>query len=222
MAYESSILSVPPNLGTGILTEPDLVLTALFSLFLSSISISYMFLKGMDWSGIVESLGLNTEKFNMKLLLYGITIFFVIFLLEIAVTVASSALGIQISTNTGLLLSGAPAWFLVFATFISPINEEIFFRGFLIKGIAHISSQLSGTVNDFYKNTGAAWTGILLGAFLFGLSHASYDSTFGIDMLAAGLFGILAGYVYRKTRSLYPSIIAHMLVNLLAVVAFIA
>lgn len=222
MAYEASAIASSQLTISQTLTLPELVLTALFSFFLSFIAMSYMFLKGGSLSGIIESLGLNRNKLSVRMLGYGVMIFIIIFLLEITLTLVSQVSGVAISTNTQLLLGGAPLWFLLFATFITPINEEIFFRGFLIKGIAHISAVLTGTSQDFDSNNAAAWSGIIVSALLFGISHASYDSTFGVDMLAAGIFAILAGYVFRRTKSLYPSMLAHMLVNLLAVLAFIA
>ncbi len=220
MAYEASAISAA-QIATQTLTTPELILTSLFSFFLSFIAMSYMFIKGNTIHGIIESLGLSRNKFSVKMLAYGAMIFIMILLLEIILTLASQVSGIAISTNTQLLLGGAPVWFLLFATFITPINEEIFFRGFLIKGIAHLSAQISGTDSDFDSNKWAAWSGIFVSAILFGLSHASYDSTFGVDMLAAGIFAILAGYIFKKTKSLYPSMFAHMLVNLLAVLAFL-
>ncbi len=220
MAYEASAIS-SSQIATQALTTPELILTSLFSFFLSFIAISYMFIRGNTLQDIIESLGLSRNKFSVKMLAYGVMIFVMILLLEIVLTLASQVSGIVISTNTQILLGGAPFWFLLFATFITPINEEIFFRGFLIKGIAHLSAIISGTNRDFDSNKWAAWSGIVVSAILFGLSHASYDSTFGVDMLAAGIFAILAGYVFKKTKSLYPSMLAHMLVNLLAVLAFL-
>ena len=220
MAYEASEIS-SAQIAAQTLTAPELMLTALFSFFLSFIAMSYMFIRGNTLEGIVESLGLSRDKFSVRMLAYGVVIFIMIFLLEIVLTLISQASGVAINTNTQLLLGGAPLWFLIFATFITPINEEIFFRGFLIKGIAHISAMISGTNGDFDSNSWAAWSGIIVSAILFGLSHASYDSTFGVDMLAAGIFAIIAGYVFKKTKSLYPSMFAHMLVNLLAVLAFL-
>ena len=44
----------------------------------------------------------------------------------------------------------------------------------------------------------------------------------GIDVIAAVIFGLLAGYIFKKTNSLYPSIIAHALVNTLTIIATFA
>jgi membrane protease YdiL (CAAX protease family) len=36
-------------------------------------------------------------------------------------------------------------------------------------------------------------------------------------VVAALIFGLVAGYVFRKTESLYPSLVAHVLVNTLTI-----
>ena len=87
-------------------------------------------------------------------------------------------------------------WFLIFAAVIEPINEEIFFRGFLSTRI-----------------------GIMPSAIIFGLAHYSYNSTFGVEVIAAFAFGIISAYVYKRTGSVYPGIIAHILINSLAVLS---
>lgn len=223
MVYETDILaSSPALLYSTTFTEPDYIMTAAFSLLMPAVASAYMFARGNTPSQIVLSIGLSPKKLSLKLLTFGLVIFAVVFVFEIAVTLFTLATNIQINTNTQLLLAGAPLWFLVFATIISPINEEIFFRGFLIRGIAHVHAVLFGLNQNFDANRVSAWVGIIFGAILFGLAHSSYDSSFGIDMIAAGLFAILAGYVYKKTNSIYPTMLAHMLVNALAVVAFIA
>ncbi len=223
MVYETDILVNNPSLlYSTTFNEPDYIMTAAFSLLMPAVAFSYMFAKGNTLAQIIDSVGLDPKRLSLKLLTYGIIIFAVVFVFEIALTLFQFATNIQINTNTQLILAGAPLWFLVFATIISPINEEIFFRGFLIRGIAHVHAVLFGMDQNFDANQISAWVGIIFSALLFGLAHSSYDSSFGIDMIAAGLFAILAGYVYKKTKSIYPTMLAHMLVNALAVVAFIA
>ena len=82
---------------------------------------------------------------------------------------------------------------------IEPINEEIMFRGFLVPRI-----------------------GIVASAIIFGLAHYSYMSTFGVEMLGALIFGLLAGYVFKRTKSIYPGIVAHIIVNTIAIIGIIS
>ena len=47
--------------------------------------------------------------------------------------------------------------------------------------------------------------GLLLSAVIFGIMHASYGTIY--EILLAGIFGIIVGYIFQKTRSL-PFIVA--------------
>lgn len=152
--------------------------------------------KGIKPNEILSKLGLSKSSISSKIIGIGLVIFFALFTLELLVNVLSNVIGTTIDTNVGMLLGSAPIWFYIFSAVIAPINEEIFFRGFLVPRI-----------------------GIVFSAIIFGALHASYNSTFGIEIIAAIIFGLVAGYVFKKTNSLYPSMIAHILINTLAVLA---
>ncbi|MGC8572253.1 MAG: CPBP family intramembrane glutamic endopeptidase [Candidatus Micrarchaeia archaeon] len=164
-----------------------------FSLFLPSIVIAYLS-RRYSLNQILDELGLSRNHISVKLFIYGIIIFFAILLLEIALSLFSYITGIPLPTHVSELLSGLPLYFILFSVFIAPLDEEIAFRGFLVKRI-----------------------GIVASAFIFAILHASYDSI--AEGVGAFIFGLIAGYAFKKTKSLYPSLIAHILVNLLAVVA---
>jgi membrane protease YdiL (CAAX protease family) len=168
------------------------------SLLLTSLAITYLSLKKYKLTDMPKELGLSQDKLTPKMLLYGFLIFFMIFALELFIGLLQPIIGISINTNSNLLLAGSPLWFMLFVTVIGPINEEIMFRGLLVPRI-----------------------GIILSALIFGILHLGYGSTFAIDVIAAFIFGLISGYVYKKTGSLYPSLTAHILVNLFAVVIFI-
>ncbi len=184
---------------------------------ISSVSLSLLLLFGAiaylarryNGKKIVKILGLKEFKFSH--IAIGILLFFVIFSMEIAIIIISVISNVEINTNANIIVENMPLWFILFTSFIAPIDEEVFFRGFLITRI-----------EAWYKNRNskrATLYAIVISAFIFSLFHLSYDSTFEIEVIAAFIFGLLAGYVFKKTNSLYPSIIAHMLVNLLAVIA---
>ena len=104
---------------------------------------------------------------------------------------------ISLPTNVRQLLGGLPAYFFAFAVIVAPIDEEILFRGFLVPRI-----------------------GIILSALIFGILHfLSYASI--SEFIAAFVFGLIAGYAFKRTRSLYSTIIPHMLVNLLGILALL-
>jgi len=173
----------------------EILTTALFSLLLPALSFAYLAYKGMNFRQALSNMGLIQKLSRNRIILLGLLIFTIIFVLELVISLWSSITNISISTNSCSVITGMPLWFILFVAFIGPLDEEIFFRGFLVRRI-----------------------GIILSALLFAVLHAGYGSTFGIDIIAALIFGLIAGYVFKKTESLYPSLIAHILVNVIAVI----
>ncbi len=162
---------------------------------------------------VASALGFISDRLPRNVLI-GLLLFGAIFVLELAVSLIGYITNVTINTNVATVFAGAPLWFYVFAALIEPINEEIFFRGFLITRL----DGLFGTILA-RRSFSALWLGTILSAVIFGMAHYTYYSTYGIEVLAALVFGLLAGYVFKKTKSLYPGIIAHILVNSLGVVA---
>lgn len=83
-----------------------------------------------------------------------------------------------------------------------PILEELFYRGYC-------QSRLE-------EDLGAPGA-ILAVAALFSLSHSQYHilNVFNVTMLLTSFFGaVVWGYLFYRTRSLLPSIVAHALVNI--------
>ncbi len=174
-------------------------------LSLSIAVILYLLLfKRLSFRKAVQGLGFSQKKGakrtgKVRLVWLGLAIFIAIFIFEMAVGLIGQATNTQINTNVSAVLAGAPLWFYIYSAIIEPINEEIFFRGFLVPRI-----------------------GILASSLIFGFAHYTYYSTFGIEVIAAFAFGTMAGYVFKKTKSIYPGIIAHILVNSLAVIVMLA
>ncbi|WP_408954475.1 lysostaphin resistance A-like protein [Natroniella sp. ANB-PHB2] len=81
---------------------------------------------------------------------------------------------------------------------IAPITEEIFFRGFLY---------------PYCKSKFGKSKGLILNGALFGLAHFSLWV-----FLPTFLGGVILAWLYDKTNSLYSSIIAHGVWNLLVVI----
>jgi len=155
-------------------------------------------IKKLSLKEAIEQLGLDIKKLTIKTIGIGLLLFAIIFLLEASVSLIEQLTGIQINTNVSLLLQNAPLWFFVFTVFVAPVDEEIMFRGFFVPRL-----------------------GIILSAILFAIPHLTYASTFEIEAIAAFVFGIIAGYVFKKTKSLYATILAHALVNALAIASFL-
>ncbi len=166
------------------------------SFIFPSLAFMYLLLRGRKLSWIIDNIKLSRKAFTRHNLLIGLVLFLAIVAMEIGISLFSEVTGVQLPTNVGLVLGGLPIWFLVFSFLIDPINEEILFRGFLVPRI-----------------------GIVASAVIFAFLHLGYNSL--SEVFAALVFGLLAGYVLKKTNSLYPSILAHMLVNFLTIVALI-
>lgn len=185
--YSSSYISMP-------LLEA--FSSSMISLFFPFIVFSYLLSRGKSLKMILAELGLTRDKLTAKNLLYGILLFFAIIVLGAVLALFSSLTSIQLPTNVQSVLAGTPLWFLIFTFLIAPINEEIFFRGFLVPRL-----------------------GIVLSGIIFAVLHLSYWSV--SEFAAALFFGLLAGYVFKKRRSLYATILAHALVNFLTIISLI-
>ncbi|MGA8219868.1 MAG: CPBP family intramembrane glutamic endopeptidase [Solirubrobacterales bacterium] len=82
---------------------------------------------------------------------------------------------------------------------LAPIAEEVFFRGFFFAGL---------------RTRWSLWPSALLSGAIFGLVHAPTGPTAAIPL--AGL-GVGLAWLYNKTGSLYPSMLAHLLNNAIAI-----
>lgn len=146
-------------------------------------------------SAAVDGLGLNRSGFTPKNIGIGIVAYVATMVILIAVLLVWALVflvqnGIQPPQPAGVigLFKNAPFWYLLVIAVFAPISEEVFFRGFLVPRI-----------------------GIFWSSMLFASLHAGYCSW--AELLATFVFGLVAGYVLKKTKSLYPSITAHILLN---------
>ena len=101
------------------------------------------------------------------------------------------------NANVGSLIEGNVSILVVITvTFISPVAEEIIFRGLTQK---------------YAEKAIGALPAIFFQAALFGIYHMNL-----IQGIVAVLFGILFGFMAGKSRSLIPSIILHAVFNFAA------
>lgn len=89
---------------------------------------------------------------------------------------------------------------ILIIAFIAPIFEELFFRGVILKGLLN---------NTNYNSISS----IILSALIFGIIHV-----FPWQVIGATLFGLLLGYIFYKTRSLFYPLLVHILNNLIAII----
>lgn len=82
---------------------------------------------------------------------------------------------------------------------LAPIAEEIGFRGVLLGGLIRMRC--------------GAWPAIVISALVFAFFHGTQ-----IQMLGTTVFGIIAGWLFWRTRSLIPGMIIHIVNNSSAVI----
>lgn len=72
---------------------------------------------------------------------------------------------------------------------LAPVLEEMLFRGIILRSFLQQYSR---------------WNAILGSAFLFGLAHLNV-----YQFVAGVILGTISGWLYERTRSLWPSILLH-------------
>ena len=164
--------------------------TMALSLFFPLMVFSYLLAKGNRLKPIIKSLGLSRDKITLHNIGLGVVVFLAILALEFGIGVFEQATHINLPTNVNIVFSGMPLYLYLFTFLVAPFNEEMLFRGFLVPRIGIIGSSL-----------------------MFAILHFGYGSI--SELIAAFIFGLIAGYAFKKTRSLYVSILGHALVNLL-------
>jgi membrane protease YdiL (CAAX protease family) len=116
-------------------------------------------------------------------------------------TIIVSALGLELlepPSVTDELLGGGATRILNFAMIDlwGPFAEEVFFRGFLLAGL--VASL--GTMR-----------GVVAASIIFAVAHFSLGS-----MIPIFVTGMLLSWLYLRTRSLWPPLVAHAAQNLIA------
>jgi membrane protease YdiL (CAAX protease family) len=97
-----------------------------------------------------------------------------------------------------------PPWSLILAAVVvAPVAEELYFRGFLLQGL--------------WRSFGPRWA-IGISAVVFGLFHFGGARLQAVlPMISATLIGVVLGYLFVRTRNLAVTVLAHALVNGVAV-----
>ena len=81
---------------------------------------------------------------------------------------------------------------------LAPIAEELFFRGFVFAGL---------------RTRWSLWPAAITSGLIFGLVHAPTGIT---TVVPLATLGIALCWLYNRTGSLWPCVIAHMINNGLA------
>ena len=176
------VITVPYTINHGdfFQNESELIIV---SLLVTSLSVTYARKFEM----------ISFGRLSKKQLLLFIGIFLLTVLVNIGYhaffSVASGASAQHLEeTSKGLSLS-----FIVSATVLAPIQEELIFRGLL-----------QGAVFD------NSWLGIVLTSSLFSFMHGPSNVPSFIFYLLGGL---LLGFAYKKSQNLWVSTLVHMFYN---------
>jgi membrane protease YdiL (CAAX protease family) len=95
--------------------------------------------------------------------------------------------------------AGWPPLLWIAVIVCAPIGEELFFRGFLFKG--WVQSPLGG------------WGTVIVTSLIWAAIHQQYN-LYGIAIIFVA--GLLLGYSRLQSGSIYPAIVMHALMNILA------
>jgi membrane protease YdiL (CAAX protease family) len=148
------------------------------------------------WSGL-RALGLRGADFGQAVFLFvvGVVVIYgfghLYDLLHVhtnADTLRQQALHAPDTTLASLLV----------AIVVAPVCEEIFFRGFLLPGLARAMP---------------VWVALVTSALVFGLAHADLGSFVPLVVI-----GLVVGVLRWRTGSLWPGIALHALNNAVAAV----
>lgn len=83
---------------------------------------------------------------------------------------------------------------------LAPVVEEMLFRGIILRSFLHQYPSRPAIAGS---------------AFIFGLAHLNL-----YQFVTAFLFGLVAGWLYERSRSLWPPILLHAACNFTSVVAW--
>ncbi|MFA5105722.1 MAG: type II CAAX endopeptidase family protein [Candidatus Micrarchaeia archaeon] len=153
----------------------------------------YLGMGGMPISRIKQWLGFTGTKPGRALLI-GIGAYVLAIAISLLLGLALTLAGVSDSAKIAEKVGSLPLEVLFFAIAISPIAEEVFFRGFLQQKI-----------------------GLAPASVLFALAHISY---FSVSEIAGALaMGLFLGLIFKYSKNIYAVIIAHALYNLTSIIA---
>jgi membrane protease YdiL (CAAX protease family) len=169
-----------------------------FSIALSIAFLSVPFLwdselQGKSMEKTMNKMGIKREGFVGNAILgVATTLFLVGPLIIIEAIILVLLLHIDEPGKVSMIMGGLPWYILVFSFTIGPIAEEVFFRSFLVDRV-----------------------GVVISTLLFALAHYSYRSW--TEFFAAFTAGFIFALLYRRRKSVIPSIFAHAAFNFINV-----
>jgi membrane protease YdiL (CAAX protease family) len=121
-----------------------------------------------------------------------------------------------------------PPWQGALASFSAGVTEEVFFRLFLLTGIAWLGSLVFKD-SEGRPTSAVLWSATILVAVLFGLAHLPTAISIGIPLtplfitrsiVLNGVVGVACGWLYF-TRGLESAMVAHFSADIILHVLFV-
>ena len=188
----SSILSLGQPQGAAVFTDAALIGTVVFELLVAAGLL--WFLRVREWT--LEKVGLRVD---LRGTLWGIALLIAYYALTILFQLAAQALPIDSNSMIAQTpkTDGRLSMEIVFAvSVVNGVFEEVFVAGYAITAL----QQARGM-----------WTAINVSTAVRVLYHL-YQGP--IAFLTIAPLGLLFGYVYARTRQLWPLIVAHVLLDI--------
>ena len=165
------------------------------SFYLIGFPVFYLMIKNLPEEEKRESKTLGVfEVIKICFMSYSI-VYIVNFLTNILMMLIAVIKGSEVTNPLVNMLEGSNwIWSLIFAGILSPIIEEMMFRGVMLNKLRRYGDKVA----------------IITTAILFGLFHANFSQFF-----YAVALGMIFAYVALKTGTIKYSIILHIIVNMM-------
>ena len=165
------------------------------SFYLIGFPIFYLMIRNLPEEEKRESKTLGVfEVIKICFMSYSI-VYIVNFLTNILMMLIAVIKGSEVTNPLVNMLEGSNwIWSLIFAGILSPIIEEMMFRGVMLNKLRRYGDKVA----------------IITTAILFGLFHANFSQFF-----YAVALGMIFAYVALKTGTIKYSIILHIVVNIM-------
>jgi len=160
------------------------------AIHLGLFSIALFFLWKKDFMETLTGIGFPGD--TKKTIIYTVVGLFVVFATLVVFDFVATVVGFNDQAKIVEKVFSLPWYILLFAIFLAPISEELFFRALLVPRI-----------------------GIVFSSIAFGLVHVAYGST--VELVGAALIGVILGFVFKLSRSITPCLLIHIIYNLISV-----
>ena len=178
-----------------------LIYLSFFTEYYASFALSGLLLSGtlayyMRKDSLEDALGkIGLQRKNIYMdIAYGLGGFAIALVVSVVLASVLGAIGIEDSALVQQSIFGMPLLVLLWAVSITPIAEEMFFRGLVLQKFGMVPSSI-----------------------LFALMHVFYGSI--VEVGGAFCIAIVFCYLARKRKNIVAPIIAHIAFNVFSIVA---